>query len=137
MLRLWPSAATGDVSLHAETSRPAPPPRAEDASLPLAAHLFEESSTLVSSEALLRETVHPPCPDETVEFTLPSDRTSLALVDRLSLRIGLWLLLRAERARTVRGDLRHEEVQRLLAQQHVSRQHAMALLTYDLQRHLR
>lgn len=91
----------------------------------------------MSPEALLRETVHPPCPDETVEFTLPADRTSLALVDRLSLRIGLWLLLRAERARTTRGDLRREEVQRLLAQQHASRQHAIALIAYDLQRHMR
>lgn len=91
----------------------------------------------MSPEALLRETVHPPCPDETVEFTLPADRTSLALVDRLSLRIGLWLLLRAERARTTRGDLRREEVQRLLAQQHASRQQAIALIAYDLQRHMR
>ena len=91
----------------------------------------------MSTEALLRQTVHPPCPDETVEFTLPADRTSLALVDRLSLRIGVWLLLRAERARATRGDLRREEVQLLLEQQRASQQQAMALFTYDLHRQLR
>ncbi len=89
----------------------------------------------MSPEALLRETVHPPCPDETVEFTLPADRTSLALVDRLSLRIGLWLLLRAERARTEAArTISHEQMLLLRENQRTMEREALTMLTYGLQR---
>lgn len=93
----------------------------------------------MNTEALLRQTIHPPCTEEQeiLEITVPADRTELALADRLSLRIGLWLLLRAQRnprhARAVTGDdiARHRDRTR------VTEHDAITLLTYGLQRHLR
>lgn len=91
------------------------------------------------TEALLRKTVHPPCPDEQeiLEITVPADRTHLSLSDRLSLRIGLWLLLRAERIRSRTGSANHEKVMRLRARPLITEHEALTLLTYDLQRQLR
>lgn len=93
----------------------------------------------MTAEALLRKTIHPPCPEgkETLEFTVPVDRTELALADRLSLRIGLWLMVRAERARRTPPSLSREEVMRLLDTRRTTEREAMTMLTYDLQRQLR
>lgn len=91
---------------------------------------------------LPRSESHPPdTQDHTVlEISVPADRRGLALTDRFSLRLGLWLLLRAQRAqsraerdaeRAVElGLLLHEERNRLLLERY-------ALLTYDLQHQLR
>ncbi|BDZ38450.1 hypothetical protein [Microbacterium suwonense] len=93
----------------------------------------------MSTEALLRQTTHPPCTEEhdILEITVPADRTELGLADRLSLRIGLWLLLRAQRnprhARAGTGDdiVRHRDRTR------VTEHDAITLLAHGLQRHLR
>jgi hypothetical protein len=92
----------------------------------------------VSTEALLRQTIHPPCieGEEILEITVPADRTELALTDRLSLRIGLWLLLRAQRRPRRAGGLSSEEVMLLRARPHVTEHQAMTMLAYDLQRRL-
>lgn len=93
----------------------------------------------MNTEALLRSTIHPPCiqEQETLAITVPADRSTLSFGDRVSLRVGLWLLLRAERARTTRGDLSGEEAQRLLRTRRASDRKTYALLTYDVQRQLR
>ncbi|MGO2745125.1 hypothetical protein [Microbacterium sp.] len=94
----------------------------------------------MNTEVLLRKTVHPPCiEEETLEITVPADRAALAFTDRLSLRIGLWLLLRAERAqRSPRGKpaMSREEAMRLLETRRITEREAMVMLTYDLQRQL-
>lgn len=93
----------------------------------------------MNTEALLRNTVHPPCTEEqeTLAITVPADRSALSFADRMSLRVGLWLLLRAERQRETRGDLPREEVRRLLAKRRVTEREAFTMLTYDAQRGLR
>ncbi len=87
---------------------------------------------------LYRSTTHPPDTEDqqVLHIPAPDDLRRLALADRLSLRIGLWLLQRAQRPRraalpsapadTFALDRRH----RSIAETH-------ALLTFDLQRQLR
>ncbi|WP_309102081.1 hypothetical protein [Microbacterium sp.] len=91
---------------------------------------------------LPRSTAHPPdTQDQTVlSITVPSDRRELALADRLSLRLGLWLLLRAQQ----RHGRSRRRVSSLDGQAPVLFGHGaltpgetQALLTYDLQRQLR
>jgi hypothetical protein len=93
----------------------------------------------VSTEALLRQTTHPPCTEEQeiLEITVPADRTELALSDRLSLRIGLWLLLRAQRGPRRARRLSNEDVILLRDRPRITEHEAITLLTYDLQRQLR
>ncbi|MFC7790473.1 hypothetical protein ACU045_15985 [Microbacterium sp. MAHUQ-60] len=93
----------------------------------------------MSTEALLRQTVHPPCTEdeEILEITVPTDRAELAFSDRLSLRIGLWLLLRAQRTPRRGGTPSREDVLRRLERPRVTEREAITLLTYDLQRRLR
>lgn len=93
----------------------------------------------MNTEALLRNTVHPPCIEEQETFavTVPADRSALSFADRMSLRVGLWLLLRTERQRATRGDLTREEARRLLQKRDVSEREAFAMLTYHAQRVLR
>lgn len=92
----------------------------------------------MSTEALLRQTIHPPCSeDEILEITVPADRAELALRDRLSLRLGLWLLLRAQRSPRRARSLSREEVMLLRERPRISEHEAITLLTYDLQRQLR
>ncbi|HWS51199.1 MAG TPA: hypothetical protein VN241_09330 [Microbacterium sp.] len=91
---------------------------------------------------LPRSTSHPPdTQDQTVlSITVPSDRRELALPDRLSLRLGLWLLLRAQQrrgrpSRRVSSLDRHDPV--LFGRGVLTPGETHALLTYDLQRQLR
>jgi len=92
----------------------------------------------VSIAQLHSSTAHPPCPEdrEVLEIPVPADRSELALADRLSLRLGLWLLLRAQRAprrSTAPIDVpAHFPGAPLLTQRE-----AMIVLAYDLQRQLR
>ncbi len=95
----------------------------------------------MSTAQLHSSTAHPPCPQESLEtlkITVPVDRTELTLAERLSLRIGLWLLLRAER-----GADRPAEHPPIDVPSHfpgaplLSQREALAVLTYDLQRQLR
>lgn len=91
----------------------------------------------MSTSTLLRSTSHPPCPQdqEIVEISVPIDRTQLALTDRLSLRFGLWLLLRAGSARRRQPrTITHEQMMLLRENQRTMERQALAMLTYGLQR---
>ncbi len=90
----------------------------------------------MNAEALLRKTVHPPCTEE-VTVVVPTDRRKLSIGDRFSLRIGLWLLLRAARTDERTGDLTREQVALQLARERAASATSRHLLTYDLQRQLR
>lgn len=91
----------------------------------------------MSTEALLRQTIHPPCTeDEILEITVPTDRAELTLGDRLSLRLGLWLLVRAQRRPRRARTLSHEDVMLLRAQPRITEHEAISVLAFDLQRQL-
>ena len=99
----------------------------------------------MSTETLLRSTSHPPCPQEQeiLEIALPADRTELTLADRLSLRLGLWLMLRTRHPRRRRAaTLTRDEALRLLNAQRTAQaerfteRETLAMLTYDMQRHM-
>ncbi|KDA05737.1 hypothetical protein DC31_15130 [Microbacterium sp. CH12i] len=93
----------------------------------------------MSTPTLLRSTAHPPCPEEqeVLEITVPTDRKTLAFTERMSLRLGLWLLLRAQHPRRTPPPMTHEEMVRLFEARHTSEREAMAMLTFDMQRYLR
>ncbi|WP_175986479.1 hypothetical protein [Microbacterium tenebrionis] len=98
----------------------------------------------MSTETLLRSTTHPPCPEdqEVLELTVPSDRNDLTLTDRLSLRLGLWLLLRTQRSGRSRHTMSREETVRLLdarrsaGDERFTEREMLAMLTHDMQRHM-
>jgi hypothetical protein len=86
---------------------------------------------------LLRSTLHPPCPEnqEVLEVTVPTDRSELALTDRLSLRLGLWLLLRAERShRRAPRTISQEQMMLLRENRRTMEREALTMLTHSLQR---
>ena len=128
------------------------PPRILRTALPLRTpcitHINSTASNRLRNEKLVntltlpRSESHPPdTQDLTVlEISVPADRRELALTDRLSLRLGLWLLLRAQRAQS-RAERRAERVEELglllLEEQNRLPLERYALLTYDLQRQLR
>lgn len=81
---------------------------------------------------------HPPCPPhhEIVAITVPVDRTQLTVHDRVSLRIGLWLLLRAQRGERIPPQ-KQDTVRAAFSPNRRSTEHeALTLLTYHLQRQL-
>jgi hypothetical protein len=82
-------------------------------------------------------TAHPPCPEdrEILEIPIPVDRTELALADRLSLRIGLWLLLRTQRRRPVPADV--DVPSFFPGAPNLTQREALTLLAFDLQHQLR
>lgn len=91
----------------------------------------------MSTDTLLRSTLHPPSPEEQeiLELTLPADRRELPLLDRLSLRFGLWLLLRAERSRRKPArTISREQVMLLMENRRVMEREALTMLTHGLQR---
>ncbi|MGM7697042.1 hypothetical protein [Microbacterium sp. A84] len=93
----------------------------------------------MQTNTLLRSTTHPPCPEEqeVLEITVPTDRAALPLADRLSLRIGVWLLLRAQRPRrSPARTMSSEEVMRLFETRHATERESLALLAYHAQRQL-
>ncbi len=91
----------------------------------------------MSTNTLLRSTAHPPCPQEQeiLELTVPTDRTRLSLTARLSLRLGLWLILRTDRARN--EQVTHEQALLLRETQLSLRREALALHAFDMHRQLR
>lgn len=105
----------------------------------------------MSTDTLLRSTSHPPCPEdahhretEILQITLPADRTELTIADRLSLRLGLWLMSRTQRPPRARTpELTREETTRILdARRKVgnagtTEREALAILTYDMHRSMR
>ncbi|WP_091232860.1 hypothetical protein [Microbacterium sp. 3J1] len=88
---------------------------------------------------LHHHTVHPPdTEDPTVlHIPAPDDLRRLALADRLSLRIGLWLLQRAQRPRNARRLAAAPIDPLFLDRLHGPSDPNLALLTLDLHRQLR
>ncbi|WP_460795731.1 hypothetical protein [Microbacterium sp. GXF0217] len=86
---------------------------------------------------LHRSTAHPPCPEgrEILEIPVPVDRSELALADRLSLRIGLWLLLRTQRRRPVPADV--DVPSFFPGAPNLSQSEALALIAFDLHHQIR
>lgn len=102
----------------------------------------------MSTDTLFRSTSHPPCPQgqEILEITVPADRTELTVIDRLSLRLGLWLTLRAQRQRRSRSRtdvMSRDEMLRMLSDQRAAgierftEREALAMFTYDMHRQMR
>ncbi|OAN43356.1 hypothetical protein [Microbacterium sp. H83] len=88
---------------------------------------------------LYRSTTHPPDTEDrqVLEIPAPDELRGLGLADRLSLRVGLWLLQRAQRPHPVRQP-RTSGIDPLgLERRDRSVGENLALLTYDLQRQLR
>ncbi|MGO1507265.1 MAG: hypothetical protein ACTH2E_09265 [Microbacterium sp.] len=91
----------------------------------------------MSTDLLLRSTLHPPCTDaqEILEVTVPTNRKELTLANRLSLRFGLWLLLRTERARRKSTRAINQEQMMLLREnRRTMERESLAMLTHTLQR---
>ncbi|PCE13627.1 hypothetical protein AUC47_07400 [Microbacterium sp. SZ1] len=88
---------------------------------------------------LYRSTTHPPDTEDqqVLHIPAPDDLRRLALADRLSLRIGLWLLQRAQRPRRERRSSRVSGDLLALDRRERSAAETYALLTFDLQRQLR
>lgn len=89
---------------------------------------------------LHRSLAHPPDTEDhqVLQIPRPDELRELALSDRLSLRIGLWLLQRAQRPRPVRRGLLTDPADpRSLAERNRSAAESYALLTFDLQRGMR
>lgn len=102
------------------------------------------STILLTDERQQTTTIHPPDTEDRQILAIPDHAAvqRLPLTDRLSLRLGLWLLQRGlHSGRDARVGLtdeerrvRHENRTRLRG---VSEHHALALLTYDPHRWLR
>ncbi|MGK3947829.1 hypothetical protein [Microbacterium sp. K2] len=88
---------------------------------------------------LYRSIPHPPDTEDqqVLHIPAPDELRRLALADRLSLRIGLWLLQRAQRPRPARRVTALEADVLHLDRRNRSERETYALLTYDLQRQLR
>lgn len=90
---------------------------------------------------LYRSTTHPPDIGDREVLPLPRDdeRRQLRLTDRLSLRIGLWLLQRAQRPRRPRRRLTLDPADLFLVgeQRHRSAAESNAMLMFDMQRGMR
>ncbi|MDF2507346.1 MAG: hypothetical protein K0Q52_1205 [Microbacterium sp.] len=90
---------------------------------------------------LHRSVAHPPDIEdrEVLQIPLPDELRRLALADRLSLRVGLWLFQRAQRPQRHRRGLNiaPAEIFLLGEQRHRSAAESYALLTYDMQRGMR
>lgn len=86
---------------------------------------------------LHRSTAHPPCTQdrEILEIPVPVDRNELALADRLSLRIGLWLLLRTQRRQSIPAEV--DVPSFFPGAPRLTQREALALLAFDLQHQLR
>ena len=85
---------------------------------------------------LYHSTTHPPDTEDqqVLHVPAPDDLRRLALADRLSLRIGLWLLQRAQRPRRERRSARVPGDPLTLDRRERSVAETYALLTFDLQR---
>lgn len=89
---------------------------------------------------LSHSTTHPPdTEDRTVlQIPAPGELRQLALVDRLALRIGVWLLQRAQRPRTARPPHTADLAPGMFrGERYLTARESMTLLAYDMQRPLR
>lgn len=89
---------------------------------------------------LYRSITHPPDTEDQLVLHIPApdELERLALTDRLSLRIGLWLLQRAQRPRRERRTASpvYSDGSPLERRDRAAGE-TLALLTFDLQRQLR
>lgn len=87
---------------------------------------------------LSRSITHPPDTQDRQVLRLPApgELRALALVDRLSFRIGLWLLERAQRPAHARKPERLPARPLFLDEEHVGRREVAVILAYHLQRQL-
>ena len=96
--------------------------------------------TIVNT-TLSRSITHPPDTEDREVLHIPRDDElrRLGVADRLSLRIGLWLLQRAQRPRRPRRSWTVDPGDLLLVgeQRHRSAAESHALLVFDMQRGLR
>lgn len=81
---------------------------------------------------LYRSTTHPPDTEDRQTLTIPDEasRARLAPTDRLTLRLGLWLVERSARPAAPPQP-------RSAPRPTITEREALTLLTYDLQRQLR
>lgn len=91
------------------------------------------------NDTLYRSIPHPPDTEDRTVLHIPDpdELQRLALADRLSLRIGLWLLQRAQRPQKVRRFAPAPEDALYLDRFRHRGDQSLALLTFDLQRQLR
>jgi hypothetical protein len=97
------------------------------------------STTLLTDDRQRTTSTHPPDTEDRQILTIPDHtaRQRLPLADRLSLRLGLWLLergLHTQEPRTPRASAYRPLLAR---EQAISEREAITLLSYDLQRGLR
>lgn len=89
---------------------------------------------------LYRSTTHPPDTEDQLVLQIPDhdELQRLALADRLSLRVGLWLLQRAQRPRPAKRLAVRRTAELIdLDRRTRSAAEVTALLTFDLHRQLR
>jgi len=88
---------------------------------------------------LHHSTTHPPDTEDRKVLQIPASEElrALALADRLSFRIGLWLLRRAQRPRTVKERVRVPAEPLFLNDRHLAPGESRILLEYHMQRQLR
>lgn len=88
---------------------------------------------------LHHSTTHPPdIEDRTVlHIPAPDDLRELALADRLTFKIGLWLLERAQRPKAARERYVSTVEPLFLNDRHLTSRETRILLEYHLQRQLR
>jgi hypothetical protein len=95
---------------------------------------------IIVNTTLHRGINHPPDIEDhqVLQIPRPDELRELALADRLSLRIGLWLLQRAQRVRPARRQRRTAPIDPLfLAERGRSAGESYALLAFDLHRSIR
>lgn len=92
----------------------------------------------MSITTLPRSISHPPDIEdrEVLTIPVPAVRRGLPIADRLSLSIGLWLLLRAQRSRRRPNPYAGSDTFRPLGERHLSERESLTVLAYDLQRRL-
>ena len=88
---------------------------------------------------LHHSTTHPPDTEDRKVLYLPANAElrELALADRLSLKIGLWLLERAQRPKRVRTQVLAPVDPLFLSDRHLTPTESRILLEYYVQRQLR
>jgi hypothetical protein len=97
------------------------------------------STTLLTDDRRRTTSTHPPDTENRQILTIPDHtaRQRLPLADRLSLRLGLWLLARGLHTQEPRTPRASAYRPLLAREQAISEREAITLLSYDLQRGLR
>lgn len=88
---------------------------------------------------LYRSITHPPDTEDhlVLQIPAPGDLRELGFADRLSLRVGLWLLEKSQRPKTVRTRLSPPADQLFLNGAHLTTGESKAVFEYHLMRQLR